>query len=1500
MLSIGLCGFTIQAQADVIHSGDYIYELSGNPANATITGYTGPGGAIAIPSSLDGYPVVAIGDYAFFGVTNLTAVEIPDSVTSIGQYAFYGCTSLASLTISQQVASIGYVAFYHCSSLTTVAIPSNVTTIGIAAFAACDSLTAINVDAGNANYSSIDGVLYDKAVTTLIQCPAGKTGDFVIPDSVTTIGPTAFYYCVSITSVTIPDNVTSIAENAFYHCSLLSNVSIPRNVTFIGTAAFAACSSLTEINVDAGNANYSSIDGVLYNQAVTALIQCPAGKIGDFVVPESVTSIANSTFESCVHLVKVAVPENVSAIGDKAFDGCSALTNFTIPNDITAIGNLTFSGCTSLTNITIPSNVTYIGFRAFSYCSSLTSIRFLGLVAPTNVDHLWISGTNPGIRGHAFVRSNFPAPGGVWNGLIMGDVIPALPDPPANVSAASGNTQVLLTWDPPLTDGGSAIVSYNIYRGTVSGGEALLITLGDVLTYTDTGLTNGQPYFYKVSAVNSIGEGPQSSEVSATPATTPSAPQNLRAMSGNAYVNLTWEAPLSNGGSPLTGYQIFRGTTGGGETLLTTVGNILSFNDTGRTNGQTYYYKVSAVNSVGTGPRSNEASATPATMPGAPRNPQATSGDAFVNLTWEAPSTDGGNAIFNYQVWRGASSGAEAFYHNAGLNLWFNDTGLSNGQTYYYEIRAQNSLGLGPLSVEASGTPIQTITEPSSPVLTSAVPGDSEVVLTWTAPASNGGSAINNYSIYRGTTPGGEALLLAIGNVLTYTDTGLTNGQDYYYQISAVNSVGEGPLSNEIGAEPLSSATEPSPPVLVSAVSGNALVTLTWTAPASDGGAAITNYSIYRGAVAGGEVLLTTVGNVFNYTDSGLANGQTYFYKVSAINSVGEGPLSNEIGATPATTPSAPQNLQAFSDNALVNLTWEAPSSNGGSPIIAYNIYRSEVTSGETLLATVGNVLGYSDTGLSNGQTYYYKVAAVNAVGEGSRSAEASTIPATVPGAPQNLVATSGGNQVTLTWTAPASNGGSAITNYSIYRGTTPGGEALLVTLGNVLTFTDNGLTNGQKYYYQVSAVNSVGEGLLSGEANATPAVVPLAPQSLTATASNGEVVLTWSAPLSDGGAPITGYKVYRGTTAGGEVLLTTLGNVLTFTDTELTNGKIYFYEVSAMNLVGEGSLSNEASATPATVPSAPQDLVAVRGNGEVNLSWAAPVSNGGAAINNYSIYRGTASGGESLLTTIGNVLTFTDTGLTNGQTYYYRVSANNSAGEGAVSDQATATPATSPSAPRYLTVVSGNAEIALNWSAPTSNGGVVISGYKVYRGTVSGGEVPLTTLGSVLNFTDADLTNGQAYYYKVSAVNTVGEGPVSAEANATPATLPSAPLHLTAVADNAQVTLNWTASASNGGAAITGYKIYRGTTAGGEELLATVGNVLNYTDTGLTNGQTYYYKVSAVNSVGEGQHGNEISASPTAPNTNGNGDITLIIVIIVVIVLVIAVVVWLLARRRK
>ena len=252
----------------------------------------------------------------------------------------------------------------------------------------------------------------------------------------------------------------------------------------------------------------------------------------------------------------------------------------------------------------------------------------------------------------------------------------------------------------------------------------------------------------------------------------------------------------------------------------------------------------------------------------------------------------------------------------------------------------------------------------------------------------------------------------------------------------------------------------------------------------------MTGYRVYRGTSSGGETLLATLGNVSGWTDSGVVNGTTYYYRVAALNAVGEGAQSNERSATPAvvvTVPGAPSLSSASGGSGSVALVWSAPSSNGGSPVTGYRVYRGTSSGGETLLATLGNVTGWTDSGVVNGTTYYYRVAALNAVGEGAQSNERSATPAvvvTVPGAPSLALGSGGGGNV-LVWSAPASNGGSAITGYRVYRGTSSGGETLLVTVGNISTWADTGGANGTTYYYRVAAVNAVGEGARSNEISA-------------------------------------------------------------------------------------------------------------------------------------------------------------------------------------------------------------------------------------------------------------------------------------------------------------------------------------------------------------------------------------------------------------------------------
>jgi len=222
---------------------DYTYTVS--DGNATITGYTGIGGAITIPSTLGGYPVVAIGESAFKSINSLTSVTISDGVMSIEEEAFRDCNSLTSVTFPSSLTHINDLSFMG-SRLTSVTIPKNVTLIGDSPFAT-STLNAIIVDAGNPNFTSVDGVLYDKHINTIVECPGSRAGSFAIPGSVTSIEDYAFFQCGHLTTVTIPSNVTSIGIFSFCQMDALTSITIPSNVTSIGQSAFQSCTNLTSI-----------------------------------------------------------------------------------------------------------------------------------------------------------------------------------------------------------------------------------------------------------------------------------------------------------------------------------------------------------------------------------------------------------------------------------------------------------------------------------------------------------------------------------------------------------------------------------------------------------------------------------------------------------------------------------------------------------------------------------------------------------------------------------------------------------------------------------------------------------------------------------------------------------------------------------------------------------------------------------------------------------------------------------------------------------------------------------------------------------------------------------------------------------------------------------------------------------------------------------------------------------------------------------------------------
>jgi len=322
-----------------------------------------------------------------------------------------------------------------------------------------------------------------------------------------------------------------------------------------------------------------------------------------------------------------------------------------------------------------------------------------------------------------------------------------------------------------------------------------------------------------------------------------------------------------------------------------------------------------------------------------------------------------------------------------------------------------------------------------------------------------------------------------------------------------------------------------------------------------------------------------------------------------------------------ATVPTAPTGLAATSGDAQVSLSWTAPSSDGGSTITGYNVYEGTSSGGESSTPVNSSLVtgtSYTVTSLTNGTKYYFTVEAVNSVGSSSASNEVSATPAatvptavvTVPSAPRDLSATSGDAQVSLSWTAPSSTGGSAITGYNVYKATTSGGEPATPVNSSPVTgtsYTVTSLTNGTKYYFTVEAVNSVGSSSASNEVSATPAAtIPSAPSGLTATAGNGQVALSWVAPSSSGDGTVIGYDVYEGTSPGGELSTPINGSTLitatSYTVKGLTNGTTYYFTVEAVNSSATSPASSQASATPtldATTPTK-QGYWEVAANGAV------------------------------------------------------------------------------------------------------------------------------------------------------------------------------------------------------------------------------------------------------------------------------------------------------------
>jgi titin len=815
------------------------------------------------------------------------------------------------------------------------------------------------------------------------------------------------------------------------------------------------------------------------------------------------------------------------------------------------------------------------------------------------------------------------------------------------LSVTPENTQLIIQFTTEYITQYNTIASYQY---SVNGGASMpfLPTGNNPYTMTVPGLVNGVTYSITLQSVNSIGSS--AVVTSGTPAGPPSAPTIVSVTPGNQQLTIVI-IPGGTNGLPITNYQY---STDGGTTYALfspALGNVTTIvitreSNTGNllTNGTTYTILLKSVTSVGSGNPSIPFPAIPATYPSAPTIVTLAPGNKQIVVNFTVPVSNGGSSItdYYYSTDNGSTYVASGYTSSPFTITTASTSGrptLSDNTTYNILLTAYNIIGQGSPSIMVPATTFGT---PSAPTIGTLTPGIRQIIVPFTAPVNNGGTTITNY--YYSTDNGLH--YIAYGSTVSpftitrdsFSGTVLSNNTTYYILLKAYNEIGQGDPSNMVSATTFGT---PSAPTIVTLVPGNKQIVVNFTAPVSNGGSAITDYyySTDNGTtyVASGSTsssfTITTASTSGRPT---LSDNTTYYILLKAYNAIGLGSPSDMVSTTTFGVPGAPAIVTLVPGNKQIVVNFTAPVSNGGSIITNY-YYSTDngttyVASGSTSSSFTITRASTSGTPLlTDGTTYYILLKAYNAIGLGSPSDMVSTTTFGVPSAPTIVTLTPGNKQIVVDFTAPVSNGGSAITNYyySTDNGTTyvaSGSTSSSFTITRASTSGTPLLTDGTTYYILLKAYNAIGLGSPSTMASATTFGKPNPPTAMVATPGDKQLVINFT-PGSNNGSTITNY--YYSTDNGSNYVLfsTPTGPVSMVTITTkstggpLVNGTTYTMRLKAVNDVGTGDASDSFTGTPnasATVPGAPTIGIITPTDQQLSVAFTAPLNDGGSAIEHY------------------------------------------------------------------------------------------------------------------------------------------------------------------------------------------------------------------------------------------------------------------------------------------
>jgi fibronectin type 3 domain-containing protein len=1060
--------------------------------------------------------------------------------------------------------------------------------------------------------------------------------------------------------------------------------------------------------------------------------------------------------------------------------------------------------------------------------------------------------------------------------------------PTGLTAAAASTTSIALSWVPVTSSTG-----YKLER-SLDNTTWTTVTPATAFThasvgYTDTGLTAGTTYYYRLSAITATGTSTASAAVNAK--TLSVAPTVTGTVTSDTALALSWPAVTG-----ATAYKI-EGSDNGGLTWTTLVASqaTLTYAATGLTGNSTEEYRVSSISVTGVSAPSTVVTLT--TLISAPTGlVAAATSPTDIHITWPAS-----NGATGYKLERSLDgttfttiTPATAF---TGSSVSYDDTTVLAGTTYYYRLSAISASG-----TSAASAVVHALTFPAAPSITATTVSASAITISWAAV-----TGASTYMVEVSANGGSSWSTLAASQAaLTYPATGLSPDTSYKFRVTSINNTGDSAASTIATGTTLLTA----PTNLAATAASATSVSLIWT-PVTDATSYLLERSVNNTTWATITPTTPFTGASASYTDATALAGTTYYYRLSAIDAVGTSVPATAV--TVLTDPAAPTLTGTVTSATAVSLTWTASTSatsyvlqrsvDGGTTwtnqvtqstltypqtsLTGNTAYKYRVlavnTSGSSAPSTVlslttflaapvgltatpttatsialawtastgattyklerspdgntwstlspspaltGSSTSYTDTTVLAGTSYTYRLSATNALATSVPSATATAL--TVPAQPVLTAAANSTSQITLTW--PAVTGAN---NYKLEFSTDGGTTWNVLNTQSTVGYVHTGLVADTTYKYRLTAIDNTGNSVVS--AVVTQATLLAPPATFTATgASATSIALAWQ-PVTDA----TTYKIERSPDGSTWTALTPAtaltGTSSSYTDATVLPATSYYYEIFAVNANGT-SLASPVSHV-LTVPAASVLTASLVSSTQINLTWTAITGATG-----YQLYSSTDSVTWTPLT-LQTGLTFNNIGLTPDTHYQYRVYAIDAAGPSAVSNTTASVTTLLPSPASFAAAVTTSTNINLTWAAVTD-----ATSYKIERSPDNTTWTALTPspalTGSSVAYSDTTVVAGTQYYYRISATNTNGSSAPSAVLRTM--TLTATPTLTAAAVSATQVNLSWNA--------VTGASSYKlETSLDGGTTWSTLASpsITTYSVTGLTADTSYEYRVSGVDATG-------------------------------------------------